>query len=171
MTRTREVLTLVVWLIISTPMAASTQECAEATCGVPPKYRVGHIWEDAPSSIMMNISMRKADFTPSRLICLAGALKQKYASRKHINILMFTDHRAAERYTAPFTGDSPLPRTNWALRKHADYIFDVDAGEDTIYIRHFDEPNAAHSGKVSADVDDRVKGEGPGGKCPKVVWQ
>ncbi len=170
MIRTRDVLTAVIWLILSSPRALCVQGCAAEACGVPP-YRAGHIWEDTPSSIMMNISIRKADFTPGRLICLAGSLRRKYASRKSVYILMFSSPRAAKRYVAPFGGDSSLPRVNWSLQEHADYIFDLDAGKNTIYIRPFGDIKPSNFGRESSNVENRVKGEERGSNCPKVVWQ
>ena len=168
--KTRCAITLVVWLILAVSKALCAQECVTATCGVP-AYQVGHIWEDTPSSIMVNISIRKADFAPDRLICLAGLLKEKYANRKYVHVLMFSSRRAAKRCITPFGGDSAVPRVNWWRQKHADYIFDADAGENVIYIQPFGDINPSNYGRGNSNVDNLIKGKGCGLIRPKVVWQ
>ena len=110
--------------------------CIAADCPVP-SYREGHVWEDSPSSIMMNISLSLNDFAPARVVCLAAALKRRYSGRKQISIFMFSTYDGAKKYDVPFSGDSPKPRINWSLQEHGSYSFDAAKGEEAVYIMPF----------------------------------
>jgi hypothetical protein len=112
--------------------------CLAADCQAP-AYREGHVWEDSPSTIMMNISLQMSDFAPNRLICLAGVLKHKYSDRKEILVFMFSSYEAAKNFTAPLYGDSFKHRVNWSLWEHGSYSFDADKGEEMVYVMPFGE--------------------------------
>lgn len=107
-----------------------------ADCTIP-NYREGHVWEDSPSTIMLNISIPLNEFAPKRLICLAGALKKRYSGHQEITVLLFSSYEGALRFTAPFAGDSPEPRVNWSLDNHAMYSYDAAAHEEYIEILPF----------------------------------
>ena len=107
--------------------------CAAAQCR-PPSYRTGFVWENSPSTIMMNISIGISDFAPKRLICLASALRQRYSDRREVSILIFSSYAAAENFTHPFGGDSFKPRTNWSLDDHGTYFFNAETGQEYIEI-------------------------------------
>ena len=109
---------------------------AAAECSAP-SYRRGFVWEDSPSSIMMNVSIAMSDFAPDRLACLAEEFKQRYKDRKKILVLFFSTRRAADRYTSPSLGEPIKPVTNWALRNHGLYSFDADKREEHVKILPF----------------------------------
>lgn len=111
--------------------------CFAGNCSVP-KYREGHVWEDTPSSLMMNISIRIADFAPARLVCLAKALQRRYSDRTQISIPIFSSRAAAKHYTHVFGGDFVgKPRVMWELQMHALYSFDADKRQDYMAIMPF----------------------------------
>ena len=56
---------------------------ASAQCH-PPHYRDGSIWVDDPDLVFITISMPLRDFTPSKLVCLAASLKQRYKDRSRV---------------------------------------------------------------------------------------
>jgi hypothetical protein len=105
-----------------------------------PNYRLGHIWEDSPSTIMENISIRTADFAPERPVCLAAALRQRYSSRKDVTVLIFSSYYAAKHYTSPSSGDwicvghCGKPPAYWAVDNHASYSFDADKHVEEILL-------------------------------------
>lgn len=111
--------------------------CLAAECRAP-SYREGHVWEDTPSSIMMNISIAMSDFAPKRLICLAEVLKHHYADRERISIAIFSSYDAAKHYTRVFRGDLVGgSRVMWELHDHGSYVFDAEKHEEYIVITPF----------------------------------
>jgi TonB family protein len=115
-------------------LALSTWTSAAAECRVP-SYRTGHVWEDTASSIMVNISIQARDFVPSRLVCLAEALKRRYSDRKEIDILVFGSLAAARRFTMPLIGDwVDSPHVNPTAQLHAKYHRNVDKQEDFVIV-------------------------------------
>jgi TonB family protein len=113
--------------------------CLAADCQ-PPSYRKGFVWEDTPSTIMMNISLSIDDFAPARLVCLAESLKQRYSDRRQISVLMFSSHAGARHFTAPFRAPDVGRSTNWGLQHHAGYLFDAGTKEDAVIIAPFGDP-------------------------------
>lgn len=111
----------------------SSWACFGVVCRAP-SYREGHVWEDSPSSIMMNISIPMRDFAPERLVCLAAALKQRYSNRKQISILMFSNYAGAKRYTTPNEQESVKPHVIWSGQNHAIYSLDADKHEEYVEI-------------------------------------
>lgn len=117
----------------------SAPEQVGAQCR-PPHFDRGHIWEDSASSVVMNASMRISDFAPERLVCLAGALRQRYSTQRRISVFLFTSETAAKHYTHPIAypwTESMKPQVDWELREYARYSFDLDKGENAVYIMPF----------------------------------
>jgi TonB family protein len=127
--------------------------CVAAECHAQ-SYRGGFVWEDSPSSIMMNISIGMSDFAPDRLVCLAKQLRQRYSDRKKVLIFIFSTDVAAKRYDKPLTGDSTQTRPNWAAQNHAIYSLDADKGEEYLEIQPLGTGPSAVS---SSDVHTRIK--------------
>src|SRR3981081_3285456 len=102
---------------------------ARETCNVP-RYRVGKTFEDTPSNTMIGISVSLPDFAPSRLVCLADALKRRYSNRNSISVFIFSEPSAAQHFIFP--GVEKSPRIGkWAAQMHAAYFYDVSKGEDS----------------------------------------
>jgi TonB family protein len=123
---------------------------AFAACHAP-HYRTGHVWEDSHSAVMINISIEMSDFAPSKLVCLAQTLKERYGPQRQIEVLIFSTRAAAEHYTMPLSGDSVLPRTAWAMQLYATYFFHPDKHEEYLYVT----PNPAKS-HIGSAFDDRI---------------
>lgn len=112
----------------------STWTSAAAECRVP-SYRVGHVWEDTPSSIMANVSIRLSDFVPAQLVCLAESLKRRYTDRKEIDISILSSLDAARRFTMPLIGDwVDRPYVNPTAQLYAKYHRDVDKREEFVMV-------------------------------------
>jgi Gram-negative bacterial TonB protein C-terminal len=114
-------------------LTLGTAASAFAACPAP-HYRPGYVWEDSQSTIMMNVSIRMADFAPDRLICLTQTFKERYGVQRKIKILIFSTRAAAEQYTMPFAGDSAKTRVNWAARMYASYFYTPDTHEEYLSI-------------------------------------
>jgi len=132
-------------------LVAGVQVCAAAECRAP-AYRKGHVWEDSPTTIMMNIGIAADDFAPERLVCLATALRRQYANRKEILISMFDSHAAAKNCTSPTLGDGIGPRVNWCLRSHAYYRFDAGYHVEFLYIEPFGNRNHMFDTRIDLPV-------------------
>lgn len=107
-----------------------------AECPVP-GYRQGHVWEKTPSTIMMNISLDIGDFAPKRLICLAGALRQRYSDRKSLLIMMFSSHAAARNYTMPYIPCNVGRCPNWSVDMHGVFSFNINGVAEAVVISPF----------------------------------
>ncbi len=104
---------------------------AFGACDVP-HYRSVRTVEDTPSDVYIDISIRLRDFTPERLICLAGALRQKYPGR-NVGVSMFSSLEAAHGYS-PTTMD-PSPVIVYSQSKlHGHYSYNKDTHEDYLLI-------------------------------------
>lgn len=128
MTRTLVTCSAIAFIGYGLNMRSGFAECR------PPAYRKGYVWEDKPSSVMLNISVKKNDLAPGRLVCLAAALRRHYSNRSQVDVLIFTSQAAAKHYTGPFVGDSPFPRKNWSLENHARYFLDAKKNEEYIVL-------------------------------------
>lgn len=122
---------------------AATGGSAAAKCE-PPRYNIGQVWEQSTSAVLMSASLRVADFSPQRLVCLAEALKEKYAGRNHIDILIFSSLDAARRYspaqadyatTIEKNGKAYDPHWFFARQLHAKYFYDGAQQEEYIDIK------------------------------------
>ena len=107
-----------------------------------PHYRVGKILENSASDITFHISVRLEDFAPGRLICLAGALRQKYPER-NVTALIFSSHEAAKGFQ-PASVEAVPVEYRYQSMLHASYIYDVERDENYLQIW----PNG-----VTADAD------------------
>jgi TonB family protein len=115
------------------------QRSALAACD-PPQYEKALIYEDSQSSTLMQISIRLSDFAPSKLVCLAEALKRSYPGRKKIGVSIFSSYDAAKHYRL-VQGDFVGKRPNWGAEMHGDYFYDADKHVEYVEIL----PLGAHS--------------------------
>jgi hypothetical protein len=97
-------------------------------------YRDGYALQDTPSSIWINVSLDIGDFAPERIICLASALRKRYADRKQITVVMFSSYEAAKKFRTPYNPDSLKPGPNWSLENHGLYSNDADKREESVTI-------------------------------------
>ena len=104
---------------------------AFGACNVP-HYRRGRLWEVSPSDVMIDISIRLEDFAPDRLICLAGALRQRFPGR-NVAAYMFSSHEAALGYV-PGSIDLSPAQVSYQSKLHGIYIYDVEKHEDQVVI-------------------------------------
>jgi hypothetical protein len=111
----------VVLSIASTPMAI-------AACKIP-DYRLGDVLVDSPSKVIANISIRWDDFAPSRLVCLAEALKEHYPNRRTVDVWIFSSRIAARSFRIY------EPARYWARDLHAMYSYDPDEKREYIEIK------------------------------------
>ena len=135
-------------------LGLSAWTCVAAECRAP-RYRKGHVWEDSPATLMMNISIQTRDFAPERLVCLAEALKQRY-SRKHREILIyvFSSYPAAKNYTKILVGDSVgKPPIDWGAQHHATYSFN-NANEGKDHVTIF--PNESREFSTKIDLPAKI---------------
>jgi hypothetical protein len=105
--------------------------CAVGACNVP-HYRRVRTLVDTASDVYIDISIRPEDFGPERLICLAGALREKYPGR-NVGASIFSSHDAARGY-------APSPEeTEWLRycqsKLHAHYSYNKEKHEDYLLIR------------------------------------
>ncbi len=104
--------------------------CAFGACSAP-SYRRGRTWEDDASNIDINISIRPKDFAPERLICLAGALRQKYPER-NVVAFMFSSHDAALHYGP--SAEQTASSMYFQSRLHGYYSYDKEKHEEYLLI-------------------------------------
>ncbi len=91
---------------------------ALAQCATAPAYRVGQVWEDSPSALLMSISIAPDDFAPSRMICLAARLRQRYQARSKTDVLIFSSHDAAAHYSVVQIENDPANPKAARLQSH-----------------------------------------------------
>jgi hypothetical protein len=102
-----------------------------ADCSVP-AYRIGKAYENTAPSILLDISVQPEDFAPERLICLAGALKQKYRAPEVV-IGIFSSYKAAVNYKL-LTVEYPKNGTLWASKQHAQYYYSAERHEEYLLL-------------------------------------
>jgi len=112
-------------------LALAFNMCTHADCPAP-QYRLGAVWVDSKSDLIENISIPLRDFIPSKLVCLAGILKEKHPDRSHLVVNIFSSHKAA-RYSMGFliheyTGED----VQMIAQMHAEYIFDAERHENYV---------------------------------------
>jgi hypothetical protein len=104
---------------------------ASSACPAPP-FRTGKVLEDTPSGISLHISIGLQDFAPSRLICLATVLKQRYGGR-NVSAAIFSSYKAAVAYAPVTVEENPIFRAAQA-KLHAFYTYDKPAEKDQLLI-------------------------------------
>ena len=118
---------------------------AAAQC-VPPPFQKGQVWQESDSRISMTISVRMADLSPRRVVCLAEALKKQNKTRKDVTVLVFTSIDAAQNYEGDVALGDPEPFPNgkssgtldtltWAKQLHIVYSYNHDKREEYIRIK------------------------------------
>jgi hypothetical protein len=117
---------------------------AYAQCSAP-RYRIGKVLGDNDDGITMQISIGVADFAPQRLLCLAGALKQRYGDRKSIWCGIFSDRKVAEQYVLLTGLDDPAVMFKRNTFRHA--IYSLERGQsERLYLS----PDPLQSGPGSS---------------------
>jgi len=97
-----------------------------------PHYRRGRVLVDKQSDIVFFISIRLGDFTPERLICLAGALRREFPGR-NVSASVFISHRAALSYV-PGDIDAPQAAKEAQPKLHGSYDYDKKTHEEHVDI-------------------------------------
>lgn len=118
---------------------------ASAPC-LAPHFNQGQVWENSGTSVFMSISIPLPDFAPVRLLCLAQSLRQSYADRNSISVLIFSSPDAAARYIpnppdrelASNPARQRLENPNfWRSQLHGYYSYDATRKEEYVEIRPF----------------------------------
>jgi len=104
---------------------------AFGACNVP-HYRRGRTWEDNASGISIDISIRLEDFAPERLICLAGALRQKYTGRD-VAAYIFSSRDAALGYLPGSIDPSPKV-VEYQSKLHGYYFYSKEKHDNHLLI-------------------------------------
>lgn len=121
---------LFIFGVLSTSIFCSSA-CAECAA---PQYGIGRVSADTSEVFDIDISIKLQDFDPSRLVCLASALKQQHTDRRTISVYIFSSHEAAENYV-PLTGVDDSPKmVAWARKLHAMYFYNADKQEDYLLL-------------------------------------
>jgi TonB family protein len=125
---------------------------AWADCASP-KYRIGAITLDDQTMLLENISIPVQEFTPSKLVCLATRLKERYKDRKSILIYIFDSHQAS-RYSI-MVGELNEEIAQMYAQIHALYVLNADLGAEYIKILPAGLPPSTGSreGPYSTQID------------------
>lgn len=89
-----------------------------------PAYRVGRIWEDGAAKVVLDVSISIEDFAPSRLICLATALKRDYP-RRNVQAFIFSSFEAAMGFI-PIDFELPREVRAYGFKLHGRYVYDKE---------------------------------------------
>jgi hypothetical protein len=121
-----------------------THVTVAAQCRHSPKYHDGAVWKQSEASVFMAVSISLQDFAPSRMVCLAGAFRQRFHQRQ-IDILILSSIDAARTFDPYPLGDfGPLKSvktrklltfSSWASHLHGVYLYDQEKQEEHIDIR------------------------------------
>jgi hypothetical protein len=118
---------LALCFVLSSDTAAQSPQCR------PPQHRIGPVLADSSSELIMNISMLPQEFSASRLVCLATALRASYRGRSSVIVSIFDSPEAAS-YSWGFLTD--LEDTKEAMdafaHLHARYVFSAGRNEDYV---------------------------------------
>jgi hypothetical protein len=111
-------------------IAVSATLSAAQPCAIP-QYRIAKNLADA-DEVYLDISVPVDDLAPSRLACLAGALKKAYPGRS-VRASLFTSDEAAQHY---FPGALELsPIQEWSqYQLHGEVYYDKWDGEEYVKI-------------------------------------
>jgi hypothetical protein len=134
----------IAFLICLIAVQAGAHEPAQCRA---PDYREGAVWERSQSAVFMAISIPLKDFAPSRLECVAQALRDRYHDQKKIKILIFSSRDAAKQYN-PYPGADYRPLKNgkqqklpslsfWLSQLHGSYVYDSEKRDEHLDIRPF----------------------------------
>jgi hypothetical protein len=104
---------------------------AFGACKVPP-YRRGRLWEVKESDVMIGISIRLEDFAPDRLICLAGALRERFPGRS-VAAYIFSSHEAALGYV-PGSIDLSPAQASYQFKLHGIYVYNKEKRANYLHI-------------------------------------
>jgi TonB family protein len=118
----------------------------------PPHYREGAIFANSDSVFVQSISIPLQDFNPSKLVCLATSLGERYSDYRYITVNIFSSHDASRQsiYTQEYTRED----SETLAQMHARYIFDPDKYEDYVEIMPTGAgPSAVSSGPFSTRID------------------
>jgi len=121
-------------------IAALCEQSAFAGCRSP-AYRVGQRVEESKDLVALTVSIRPADFTRERLVCLARAFRRKYANSADIEIFVFSSPDAARDYTVVRGDEAPPVYRNYdayanMLRQlHAEYRYSATNSEEHVVLK------------------------------------
>ena len=117
--------------LLSAVFVCSVASSAGGACGAP-RYRVGQVPENTAADVTLLISIRLEDLAPQRLVCLAGALRQKYPGR-NVWVGMFSAHDAAREYS-PITIEVTHQTIYEASKLHGFYVYNKENHDDYLLI-------------------------------------
>jgi len=127
---------LTAFLLIATSARQSSAGCDS------PRFRIGRVDKESPTSLVMNISLDRADAGLAKILCLAATLKARYNERD-ILVVMLANPEAAKFFSA--TGLVPEGGRSYFADVLATYFFDSHADRNEIGIGSFAAPETVIS--------------------------
>lgn len=121
---------MLIWTALCLVLCSATGAYAQCR---PTQYRAGATFADSPSLFVRNISIPLQDFTPSKLVCLAGSFKGRYRDRSHVMVNIFSSHKAAASNSIVQQETTKADGEAFA-QLHAQYIFDAAKHEEYVQI-------------------------------------
>jgi len=108
-----------------------------------PHYRRGRTWAVSASEATVDISIRLEDFAPERLVCLAGALRQRFPGR-NVVAFIFSSREAAMGYV-PGSIDLSPAQVSYQSKLHGYYFYNKEKHYDYVRVvpdgrSHYDSP-------------------------------
>jgi len=104
---------------------------AFAQCPAP-RYRTGFTLVDSRAELITSISILPRDFTPSRLVCLATSLKERYRDRTSILVSIFSSHKAASTSLGTLMPVYGREDVSMLAQMHGRYVFSAERHEDYV---------------------------------------
>jgi len=155
--RTKAVLARTEWFCVSPMKRIALATCIILASGASaytqcpaPQYRKGIVWEDSKSTVNMYISIRLRDFSPSRLVCLAKSLRERYRDRKSITIYIFSSREAAKHWVS-MQQEETRKHAELGAEMHGAYFCDADKHEE--YLLIIPDPRKSY---IGAPFDTRI---------------
>lgn len=106
---------------------------ARAQCQTP-HYRTGFILADSDSDFIGSISVPLPDFTPSKLVCLANNLKERFKMKSSVIVNIFSS-RIAAWYQFPLFEDPGVKVRKQFEQMQAQDVFDTSTHEEYIVLK------------------------------------
>jgi len=102
---------------------------AFAQCPTP-RYRTGATLADSKAELIMSISIPLREFAPSRLVCLATSLKERYRDRPSIIVSIFSSPEAASNSIGVLLQEETTAEVRMLAQMHGRYVFSSERHED-----------------------------------------
>ena len=109
--------------------------CSASAASIPcssPKYRNGATFINDTATVVRSISISLQEFSPSRLVCLASTLRERYQDRDDIMIYIFSSDEASR---GPISVPEVTKEDIKAFAQlHALYVLDADKRQEYVRI-------------------------------------